>query len=94
MVEVATRAANEDMLSEFTARNSVALATLVTDHGVQLRRLPDDVLDRLRAIALEVVEEGAQDNELAVRIHRSYMDFLTSVKAYHEISERAYINVR
>lgn len=94
MVEVATRAANEDMLSEFTARNSAALETLVTDHGVQLRRLPDDVLDRLRSIALEVVEEGAQDNELAVRIHRSYMDFLTSVRAYHEITERAYINVR
>ena len=94
MVEVATRAINADMLSEFTARNSAALATLVEEHGVQLRRLPDDVLDRLRSVAKEVVEEAAQDNELAARIHRSYMDFLVSVKAYHEISERAYINVR
>jgi len=94
MVQVATRAMNDDMLSEFTARNSAALTTLVVDHGVQLRRLPDDVLDEFRLAAAAVVEETAQNNELAGRIHRSYMNFLNEVRAYHEISERAYINAR
>lgn len=94
MVQVATRAMNDDMLSEFTARNSAALTTLVVDHGVQLRRLPDDVLDEFRLAAAAVVEETAQNNELAGRIYRSYMNFLNEVRAYHEISERAYINAR
>ena len=40
MVEVATQAINEDMLSEFTARNNAALDTLINEHNVQLRRLP------------------------------------------------------
>ena len=47
MVTVAARAANQDMLDEFTARNNAALQDLVKNHGVQLRRLPDDVLQAL-----------------------------------------------
>ncbi len=94
MVQVATRAMNEDMLSEFTARNSAALTTLVNDHGVELRRLPDDVLDELRVTAAAVVKETAQDSELAGRIYRSYVDFLNEVRAYQEIGEQAYVNAR
>ena len=44
---MATRAINDDMLSEFTARNNAALRTLVDEHGVELRKLPDDVLAEL-----------------------------------------------
>jgi hypothetical protein len=32
------------MLDENTARNNASLQSLVTDHGIQLRRLPDGVL--------------------------------------------------
>ena len=45
MIEVATQAINEDMLSEFTARNNAALDTLINEHGVQLRRLPFDAAE-------------------------------------------------
>ena len=49
IVKYAARAANQDMLDEFTARNNAALRELVDEHGVQLRRLPDDVLLRIVA---------------------------------------------
>ena len=39
-VVLATRAVNDDMLSEFTARNNTALRTLIDEHGVELRELP------------------------------------------------------
>ena len=94
MVEVATRAINDDMLNEFTARNNTALRTLVDDHGVELRRLPDDVIAALRAASVEVVKEAAQANELSQRIYDSYMGFLGDVSDYHRISEQAYINAR
>ena len=35
IVEVATRAVNQDMLDEYTARNNAALETLRTKHGVE-----------------------------------------------------------
>jgi TRAP-type mannitol/chloroaromatic compound transport system substrate-binding protein len=94
MVEMASRAINDDMLSEFTARNNTALRTLIDEHGVELRRLPDDVIAELKAAAADVVAEAAQGNELSQRIYDSYMGFLRDVRAYHEISEQAYINAR
>lgn len=94
MIEVATRAINDDMLSEFTARNNAALVTLVQEHGVQLRRLPDDVLVKLKAISKEVVAEAALENELAERIHNSYTTFQQDVARYHSYSEQAYLNAR
>tara|TARA_X000000950_G_scaffold277885_1_gene367952 strand:- start:6723 stop:7784 length:1062 start_codon:yes stop_codon:yes gene_type:complete len=94
MVDTATRAINDDMLSEFTARNNAALTTLRTEHGVELRALPQDVIDRLREVSKTVVAESAQGDPLAEKIHRSYMTFLEQVRAYHKISEQAYLNLR
>lgn len=94
MIEVATRAINDDMLSEFTARNNAALRTLVDEHGVELRALPDDVILQLKQASIEVVADAAQENELSQRIYDSYMGFLGDVRAYHAISEQAYLNAR
>jgi TRAP-type mannitol/chloroaromatic compound transport system substrate-binding protein len=94
MVETTARMINENMLAEFTARNSTALDTLVNEHNVQLRRLPDDVLESLKVASREVVAGSAKGNDLAQRIHDSYMTFLDSVQRYHAISEQAYINAR
>jgi TRAP-type mannitol/chloroaromatic compound transport system substrate-binding protein len=94
MIEVATRAVNDDMLSEFTARNNTALRTLIDEHGVELRELPADVIAELKQAAEAVVAEAARENELSQRIYDSYMGFLEDVRAYHDISETAYVNAR
>ena len=93
IVKYAARAANQDMLDEFTARNNESLRSLVAG-GTQLRRLPDDVLALLyekSEIALEQLIEGDQ---MAAKIADSYRAFFRDVRAYHEISERAYLNAR
>ena len=94
MLETATRAINQDVLDEFTARNAAALKTMVEEHGVEVRRLPDDVLERFAELSAEVVAEAASDDELAGRILESYQSFLAEVRDYHAISEQAYINAR
>ena len=94
ILETAARAVNQDMLDEFTARNNAALKTLIDDHGVKLRRLPDDVLARFKELSAEVVAEVAGDDELAGRIHDSYTRFQGDVMNYHRISEQAYLNAR
>lgn len=94
MVEVASRAINDDMLSEFTARNNAALRTLIDEHGVELRALPDDVLAALKEASRAVVADAATGNELSQRIYDSYMGFFEDVRDYHAISEQAYLNAR
>jgi len=93
MLETAWRAVNQEVLDEFTARNARALRTLVEEHGVEVRRLPDDVLARFQALSEVVVREAATD-ELSRRILDSYYTFLAEVRQYHAISEQAYLNAR
>jgi len=94
IVEAACLAMDTEVLAEFTARNATALNTLVNEHGVELRRLPDDVISRLQELSSEVVNEMAGDDPLAQRIVDSYLEFAASAKTYSEISERAYLNAR
>lgn len=82
------------MLSEFAARNNSALRTLVDELGVQLRKLPDDVLARLREVSVEVLAEAAQRDPLTERVYDSYTTFYKSAREYHAISKQAYLNTR
>ena len=93
MLETAWRAVNQEVLDEFTARNARALRTLVEEHGVEVRRLPDDVLARFQALSEAVVREAGTD-ALSRRILDSYYGFLAEVRQYHAISEQAYLNAR
>ncbi len=94
IVKYATRAANQDMLDEFTARNNTALTQLLDDHEVQLRRFPDDVLKALYQANEEVMQELVASDPMAAKVQASFQRFYDDVRAYHRISEQAYINAR
>ncbi|MEE4203435.1 MAG: TRAP transporter substrate-binding protein DctP [Halieaceae bacterium] len=94
IVEVAARASNQDMLDEFTARNNESLSSLMDEHDVQLRPLPDDVLQVLYDNSVTAMERLVADDPMASRIADSYRSFAEDVRAYHQISERAYLNAR
>jgi TRAP-type mannitol/chloroaromatic compound transport system substrate-binding protein len=94
IVMSACRIANDDILVEYVARNNDALEALVNEHGVNLRRLPDDVLTRLRQLSDEVVGEIAANSAEAKRIYDSFNSFRNKVMAWTDISERAYLNSR
>jgi TRAP-type mannitol/chloroaromatic compound transport system substrate-binding protein len=94
IVSNACRALNGEMLAEYTARNNTALQSLINDHGVDVREFPGDVLGKLLALSDEVVAEVAGKDPLAARVFQSYRSFQRQVTAWHDISERAYLNVR
>ncbi|MDH3354520.1 MAG: ABC transporter substrate-binding protein, partial [Chromatiales bacterium] len=88
----ACRVANQDMLAEFTARNNEALQTLVNKHHVKLRRFPDDVLKGLHETSDKVVAEIANKDPMSEKIYLSFKKFRDQAMAWHDISERAYLN--
>jgi len=94
IVSNACRVANADMLAEYTARNNTALQTLVNEHQVDVREFPKAVLDKLRVISEQVVGEIAAQDALSAKVYESYRDFRQQVVAWHDISERTYLNVR
>ena len=94
IVEGAARAVNQDMLDEYTARNNTALVELIDTHGVDVRKLPDDVIVELRRLSQEVLEELSADSDIALRIADSVKAFQKQATAYHGISEEAYYEAR
>jgi TRAP-type mannitol/chloroaromatic compound transport system substrate-binding protein len=94
IVTTAARAANQDMLDEYTARNNAALQDLVENHGVELRKLPDDVLIELHKASDAALADLVASDPLAEKVYLSFRSFLDNVTAYHHISEQAYINAR
>ena len=88
------RATNEQMLAEFTARNAEALQTLVNDHGVELRRFPDEVLRRLRELSQQVIGEDAGRDPLYARVYESVKSYQARSSAYLKVAEEAYLEAR
>ena len=87
----------EGMEGKFIGGTNQIWATmgiLINKHKVDVRRLPDDVLNRLKELSHDVVSELAEKNKAAQRIYDSYNKFYKQVSAWHEISEKIYFNVR
>lgn len=87
IVQHASEAENQRMLSEFTAGNAVALEALSRDHGVVPAAMPDDVIRALRAISAEVVAETANDGDLPRRIYDNWSKFEKQVTALSPYAE-------
>lgn len=94
IVMQATKIANINMLSEFTARNNTALNSLVNEHNVDLRPFPPEVLEELKALSEEVVAEQAEVDEISKKVYESYRAFREQAVDWHARSEQAMLNAR
>ena len=94
IIETASKAVNQDILDEYTARNNRALRELVDVHGVELRKLPDDVIAEFKVIANDILEENAAKDPKVNKVYQSYKQFKEEVSAYHKVSEDAFVEAR
>jgi TRAP-type mannitol/chloroaromatic compound transport system substrate-binding protein len=94
IVRQAARASSQDMLDEYTGRNNESLRELIEDHGVEIRRFPDDVLKALWMGTQEAMQKLVAQDLMAAKVYASYSAFYKGVRNYHHISEQAYINMR
>ncbi|MGJ8663766.1 MAG: TRAP transporter substrate-binding protein [Marinicella sp.] len=94
VVDLAAMAANQNMLSEYTANNQRALETLQNEHQVKIRQFPTEVLAEFKVYAEEVLLELSQSSELSKEIYQSYHAFAQQTKNWLNISELAYLQAR
>jgi len=90
----ATEVMNQGVIDEITAGNSESMQVLVEREGVELRKLPEDVLRELKRISQEVMEELASQDETAKRIYKSYKSFQNTMLDYKLVSEEAFDDAR
>lgn len=94
VVEVCCRAVDAAMLADYTARNRQALERLVRGHGVELRKLPDDVLAALKRASAAVLGDLAAADPFARRVLDSIRDFRAQLQDWRLISDEAYAEAR
>lgn len=94
IVEVAARAVNQDMLDEYTARNNAALVDLQAKDGVEILPMPKEILDELKAITNDILDENAANDAMFSKVRESYNRFMKNAANYHVISEEATYDTR
>ena len=94
IVATCCQSINNDMLAEFSARNQQAMKTLVEEHGVEFRPLPDDVLAALKTATNETLAGIAASDPFAAKVLEAYQSFQQAAQAYTRVSEGAYLAAR
>ncbi|MFZ3047099.1 MAG: hypothetical protein WA151_14395 [Desulfatirhabdiaceae bacterium] len=80
-------------LSEFEAGNGAALEELITVHKVNLMQFPPDMMDALRKMAMEVLEEEAAKDPMSKKVHESFKKFKKQVGVWGTVADKAYFDV-
>jgi TRAP-type mannitol/chloroaromatic compound transport system substrate-binding protein len=95
VVTVACQAGHQDMLAEYNWINAQALKALTEKHGVEARKLPDDVLVALGTAAGEVLkEERGKLDPLGQKIWDAYFSARRTMINLTDYSDRALGNAR
>ena len=91
IIDIACKAANVDMISDYMAKNYQALEFFKKEK-VQIKQFPAEVLSKLNKISDEILLELSQKNNLSKKVYDSYVNFLSSVRPWTLISEDAYLS--
>jgi len=94
LIEAAASMENDVMMAEYNAKNGAALANLIANHGVKLRKFNDDVYDSFGEAAEEVFAATRSHSALAEKIHVSFLKSRKSLGAWSKISDQAYVAQR
>jgi TRAP-type mannitol/chloroaromatic compound transport system substrate-binding protein len=94
-VELACESLYNPVWTEYLTNHSKALQQLVADQGVQVHRLPDDVMVALGNAAGEVIEELRNDqDELVQRITESFLAYRELARSYKPYADNGQMNAR
>ena len=94
LVTVASKAVNMEVLSMFQAANDSSYQKLINEHGVQMRQLPDEVMNALGQRAGEVCSSIASEDPVSQELFSHIVEFRSSILRWTNTSEREYMRVR
>ncbi len=94
VVEIACSATNDQMTAEFVARNAQSLAQLREKGETEIRSFPPEVLDELRVLTDQVIEELAAGNPEVAKVYASFSEYREMAEDWSNLSERAMLNTR
>jgi TRAP-type mannitol/chloroaromatic compound transport system substrate-binding protein len=94
VIAAACRDEADYVIGEFAARNQQALLTLTNEHGVELRRFPDSVLQTLHRHTNDVMQQLAANDPTIARVYASYRGYADAMARWQNISEASFLATR
>ena len=94
IIEAACMEENAAQYEEAQAKNGEYLTKLIDDHGVELRRLPDEIFDSFGEASAEVFAETRDHSPMAAKINDHFMAALKEVGGWQKIAEVGFSNHR
>ena len=94
IVDVANRAVNLQVLSEFVARNNASLEALVSEHNVDVRPFSDEILTELGKTSGQVLADLASADPLSTEVMQSIAGFRETSIQWAGRSEEAFARAR
>ncbi len=80
-------------LNQFDAQNGAALEELITKHNVDLIRFPEPVLESLRTLSAEVLQEITDQDPIAKKVNDDFTKMQQQVGTWGQVSEKAYYDL-
>lgn len=93
-IEVACESEAQRTTAEFNARNHEALQVLLNEHGVQLRRLPDEAIIEYGNLTHQVLTQMADEDPFTKRVYESFLTYRRQAIAWADIGEHDFMNAR
>ena len=94
LITIASKAVNMEVLSMFQAANDSSYQKLINEHGVQMRQLPDPVMNALGQRAGEVCSSIAAEDPVSQALFSHIVEFRSSILRWTNTSEKEYMRVR
>lgn len=92
VLDIAAADINVRTLAAFDAQSSTALDKLVKEHGVSVQVYPEDVMKKIKQISKQVIEEEANKDAFALKVHKDYKAFQAKTVVWGKMSEKVYWN--
>jgi TRAP-type mannitol/chloroaromatic compound transport system substrate-binding protein len=98
IVRTAADRAVLDTLAEYNARSGPALRSLVRDHGVVVKPLPEDVLiacgEKSNEVLNEIHAADRSPDRIVRRIIEDFLSFRRDVMPWTRVGEQSFLNAR
>jgi TRAP-type mannitol/chloroaromatic compound transport system substrate-binding protein len=94
-VAIACESLYNPVWTEYTTKHAQALDQLIAEQGVQVKKLPDEVIVAMGNAAGEVIAELREnEDELVKRITESFLAYRASVANYMTYADNGQMNAR
>lgn len=94
-IAIACESLYNPVWTEYSTKHALALQQMVAEQGVQVRKLPDDVILAMGNAAGQVIRDLRDDSdELVRRIVESFLKYRNSISEYMVYADNGIMNAR